>query len=141
MHCANLLTLEIAIFGLKMMVISSLDIIFLKNSLSLFIANKVQLIMNHQLLLNNSAEEVCSFWDFLAKVYRISSYSFCGNYSLLNFEIQRSQYIRPKVTLHKDAETIQGRKLYMIAYKNNRNKFSTPVIFHKMTCLLRSLKL
>ena len=25
--------------------------------------------------------------------YRISSYSFCGNYSFLNLEIQRSQYI------------------------------------------------
>jgi hypothetical protein len=27
-------------------------------------------------------------------------------------EIQRSQYIRPKVTVHKCAETIQGRKLF-----------------------------
>ena len=45
-------------------------------------------------------------------VYRISSYSFRGNYSFLNLEIQRSKYIRPKVTVHKDAETIQGRKLF-----------------------------
>ena len=45
-------------------------------------------------------------------VYRISSYSFCGNYSFLNLEIQRSQFIRPKVTVHKGAETIQGRKLF-----------------------------
>ena len=44
--------------------------------------------------------------------YRISSYSFRGNYSFLNLEIQRSQYIRPKVTVHKGAETIQGRKLF-----------------------------
>ena len=44
--------------------------------------------------------------------YRISSYSFCGNYSFLNLEIQRSQYIRPKVTLHKGAETIHGRKIF-----------------------------
>ena len=44
--------------------------------------------------------------------YRISSYSFRGNYSFLNLEIQRSQYIRPKDTVHKGAETIQGRKLY-----------------------------
>ena len=44
--------------------------------------------------------------------YRISSYSFRGNYSFLNLEIQRSKYIRPKVTAHKCAETIQGRKLY-----------------------------
>ena len=35
-----------------------------------------------------------------------------GNYSFLNLEIQRSQYIRPKVTVHKCAETIQGRKLF-----------------------------
>ena len=46
------------------------------------------------------------------KEYRISSYSFRGNYSFLNLEIQRSQYIRPKVTVHKCAETIQGRKLF-----------------------------
>ena len=44
--------------------------------------------------------------------YRISSYSFRGNYSFLNLVIQRSQYIRPKVTVHKGAETIQGRKLF-----------------------------
>ena len=31
---------------------------------------------------------------------------------LFEFWIQRSQYIRPKVTLHKCAETIQGRKLF-----------------------------
>ena len=33
--------------------------------------------------------------------YRISSYSFRGDYSFLNLEIQRSQYIRPKVRVHK----------------------------------------
>ena len=44
--------------------------------------------------------------------YRISSYSFRGNYSFLDLEIQRSQYIRSKVTVHKGAETIQGRKLF-----------------------------
>ena len=37
---------------------------------------------------------------------------FRRNYSFLDLEIQRSQYIRPKVTVHKCAETIQGRKLY-----------------------------
>ena len=41
-----------------------------------------------------------------SNTYRISSYSFCGKYSFLDMEIQRSQYIRPKVTLHKGAETI-----------------------------------
>ena len=30
-------------------------------------------------------------------LYPILSYSFRGNYSFLNLEIQRSQYIRPKV--------------------------------------------
>ena len=30
----------------------------------------------------------------------------------LHLEIQRSQYISPTVTVHKGAETIQGRKLY-----------------------------
>ena len=51
---------------------------------------------------------------FFVKInsYRISSYSFRGNYSFLNLEIQRSNYIRPKVTVHKAAETIQGRKLF-----------------------------
>jgi hypothetical protein len=45
--------------------------------------------------------------------YHISSYSFLGNYfSFLKLEIQRLQYIRPKVTVHKCAETIQGRKLF-----------------------------
>ena len=34
------------------------------------------------------------------------------SYSFLNLEIQRSQYIRSKVTVHKGAETIQGRKLF-----------------------------
>ena len=38
--------------------------------------------------------------------------SFCVNYSFLNLEIQRSQYTRPKVTVHRFAETIQGGKLY-----------------------------
>ena len=53
-------------------------------------------------------------WNHKARLhtYRISSYSFRGNYSFLNLEIQRSQYIRPKVTVHKGAETIQGRKLF-----------------------------
>ena len=46
--------------------------------------------------------------------YRISSYSFHGNYYFFNLEIQHSQYIRPKITVHKNAETIHGGnfKLY-----------------------------
>ena len=43
---------------------------------------------------------------------RISSDSFHGNYSFLHLEIQRSQYLRPKVTVHKGAESIQGRKVF-----------------------------
>ena len=35
-----------------------------------------------------------------------------GNYSFLNLDFKRLQYIRLKVTVHKCAETIQGRKLY-----------------------------
>ena len=56
----------------------------------------------------------CSLISFCKRntVFPQSSYSFRGNYSFLNLEIQRSQYIRLKVTVHKCAETIQGRKLY-----------------------------
>ena len=36
----------------------------------------------------------------------------CIYYSFVTLEIQRSQYIRPKVTAHKGAETILGQKLY-----------------------------
>ena len=43
-------------------------------------------------------------------LFRIISYivfpNIVGNYSFLNLEIQRSQYIRPKATVHKCAETI-----------------------------------
>ena len=37
---------------------------------------------------------------------------YAETFLFLNLEIQRSQYIRPKVTVHKCSETIQGRKLY-----------------------------
>ena len=56
--------------------------------------------------------KVCMWSKKKFLTYRISSYSFRGNYSFLNLEIQRSQYIRPNVTVHKGAETIQGRKLF-----------------------------
>ena len=52
------------------------------------------------------------------KIYRISSYSFRGNYSFLNLEIRRS-----KVTVHKGVETIQGRKLFKGG--NYMRKYST----------------
>ena len=55
------------------------------------------------------------FWicSALQNSYRISSYSFRGNYSFLNLEIQRSWYIKPNFTAHKCAATIQWRKLYV----------------------------
>ena len=59
-------------------------------------------------------------------VYRISSYSFRGNYSFLDLETQRSQYIRPKVTVHKCAETIQGRKL--IKGRNYMRKYGKQLL-------------
>ena len=48
----------------------------------------------------------------MKNIYRSSSYSFRSNYSFLNLEILRSQYIGPKVIVHKCAENIQGRKLF-----------------------------
>ena len=70
---------------------------------------------------------------YLAKgIYPISSFSFRGNYSFLNFKILKISYtvfprivsaetilfwiypyvLWPLITVHKCAETIQGRKLY-----------------------------
>ena len=42
--------------------------------------------------------------------YRISANSFHGEYSFLKVDIQRSQYMRPKVTLHKCAKIFKGGK-------------------------------
>jgi hypothetical protein len=53
-----------------------------------------------------------SKFGFLNSGFKIRVSKFRGNYSFLNLEIQRSQYIRPKVTVHKGVETIQGRKLF-----------------------------
>ena len=50
-----------------------------------------------------------------SKAYHISSYSFCGNYSFLNLKIQRSQYIRPKVTYIKVRKLFKGGN-YMRKY-------------------------
>ena len=81
-------------------------------------------------------------------LYRISSYSFRGNYSFLNLEIQRSQCIMPKVTVHKGGETIQGRKLfkggnymrkyviYLVFYQNQvegSNEMLVPK-YHHLLC-------
>ena len=59
---------------------------------------------------------VCIFFEgsvFISQflhdiIHHISSYSFHQYYSIWNLEIQRSQYIRPKDTVHKLAETIWG---------------------------------
>ena len=55
-------------------------------------------------------EFICPLSELDSK-YRISSYKL-----FLNFEIQRSHYIRPKVTVNKGSETIQERKLYEEIY-------------------------
>ena len=60
--------------------------------------------------------------------YHISSYSFHGNYFFLHLEIQRSQYISPKVTVHKGAETIQGRKLFK--GRNYMRKYGILILVH-----------
>ena len=52
------------------------------------------------------------YWKIGFDDHHISSHSFCGNYSFLNLEVQRSQYMRSTVTVHKSAETIQGWTLY-----------------------------
>ena len=44
--------------------------------------------------------------------YHTSLYTFRRNYSFSYLDIQRSKYIRAEVTVHKGAETVQGRKLY-----------------------------
>ena len=64
--------------------------------------------------------------------YRVSSYSFHGNYSFLNLEIQRLQYIRPKVIVHNCAETIQGRKLYEeMRYPKSRIQTILSILIHQ----------
>ena len=54
----------------------------------------------------------------------------------MNLEIQRSHYIRPKVTVYKCAETIQGRKLfkggnYMRKYGIPKNLSTLKTFFKK----------
>ena len=66
-------------------------------------------------------------------IFRISSYCFSGNYSFLSMEIQRSQYIRPKVTVHKGAETIQGRKLF-----KGGNYIRNTIIFGRRLLVLQT---
>ena len=46
--------------------------------------------------------------SYFIRYYCISSYSFRGNCSFLNLEIQKSLYIRRKVTVHTCAETMWG---------------------------------
>ena len=61
-----------------------------------------------------------------------------GNYSFLDLEIQRSQYIRPKVTVHKGAETIQGRKLFNGGnYMRKHGMQTLQVMYFSGACLVR----
>ena len=66
-------------------------------------------------------------------MYRIFSYTFLRNYSFLNAEIQRSQYIRQKVTVHKCSETIQRRKLFKDG--NYMRKYGKYILLFKKTTL------
>ena len=66
-------------------------------------SEQLQVQNEHNLNVNENLFSDKQLLHSLNYNYRISSYSFHGN---------RSQYIRPKVTLHKYAETIQRRKLY-----------------------------
>ena len=102
--------------------------------------NQNQILSNISRFLTLKFCQICSFsYDmpetYIHKIficnsiYRISSYSFRINYSYLNLEIQRSQYIRAKVTVHKCAETIQGRKLFM--YGNYMRKYGRCITINK----------
>ena len=69
-------------------------------------------------------------------LYPILSYSFRGNYSFLNLEIQRSQYMRSKFTVHKFAETIQGQKLYEeIRYVDCTVRTNRGLIWREKLCV------
>ena len=52
-----------------------------------------------------------AFWAFYGRLKIPTVFPHETNL-FLKLEIQRSQYIRPKVTVRKGAETIQGWKLY-----------------------------
>ena len=74
--------------------------------------------------------------------YHISSYSFVGNYSFLNFEIQRSQYIRPKVRVHKCAETIRGNTVIIIGLKRHElcfGEFLNSELFLTISMIIRQI--
>ena len=73
---------------------------------TLLVVNLVSAQVNQFLQMCKSATGQDLTVQILYNMYRISSYSFRGNYSFLKLEIQRSQYIRPKVRVHKCAETI-----------------------------------
>ena len=57
----------------------------------------------------------------------------------LNLEVQRSQYIRPKVIVHKCAETIQGRKLFKGGNYTRKYGISILLFFSKNHTWTRSL--
>ena len=56
-------------------------------------------------------------------IYRISANSFRGNYSFLKLSLCTVTF--GQVTVHKSAETIQGRKLFKCG--NYSRKYGTPI--------------
>ena len=68
--------------------------------------------IKEEIQIKNSEQQLAATLVLNLFEFSVSSYSFGGNYSFLNLEIQMSQYIRPKATVHKCVETIQGWKLY-----------------------------
>ena len=61
--------------------------------------------------------------NWIATYYRISANSFRGNYSFLNLALCTVTF-----TVHKSAETIQGRKLFKGG--NNSRKYGTPTFIN-----------
>ena len=68
-----------------------------------------------------SRTALCDLTEKKSRNNRISKNSFRGNYYILNL----SYVLRPFVTLHKSAETIQGRRLFAkIRYSRARIRFA-----------------
>ena len=96
-----------------------------RNHLTMPLSKCVLIIQLHELLIQihhilMESPSPLSLWIFFCNIvkfiYRISSYSFRGNYSFLNLEIQRSQYIKVRKLFkggnYSSAETIRGNTGY-----------------------------
>ena len=75
---------------------------------------------------NLLALSMCSFKQI--NLITVFPHIVSGNYSFLNLESQRSHHIRLKVTVHKGAETIQGRKLFKGG--NYMRKYGILILVH-----------